>query len=143
MKYVVSWVDTSKAFRLLVFCSADLTVMQELRSILPWGVSYSDCVHSFVRGCFVGGFHETRNRRKRKRQERRHLTICVGCARDESIKAAEQQPRRRRRGLKHQLGYGTNAELLGRGQTRSRYDQHQQGHLSISYATVIHPLGRY
>lgn len=43
MKYVVSWVETSKAFRLLVFCSADLTVMHELRSILPCGVSYSDC----------------------------------------------------------------------------------------------------
>lgn len=42
MKYVVSWVETSRAFRLLVFCSADLTVMHELRSILPCGVSYSD-----------------------------------------------------------------------------------------------------
>ena len=42
MKYVVSWVDTSNAFRLLVFCSADFTVMHELRSILPCGVSYSD-----------------------------------------------------------------------------------------------------
>lgn len=44
MKYVVSWVETSRAFRLLVFCSADLTVMHELRSILPCGVSYSDCI---------------------------------------------------------------------------------------------------
>lgn len=55
MKYVVSWVETSRAFRLLVFCSADLTVMQELRSILPCGVSYSDCVKVSITGTATAG----------------------------------------------------------------------------------------
>lgn len=55
MKYVVSWVETSRAFRLLVFCSADLTVIHELRSILPCGVSYSDCV------CFGTGGNNSRS----------------------------------------------------------------------------------
>lgn len=49
MKYVVSCVETSRAFRLLVFCSADLTVIHELRSILPCGVSYSDCDRTATR----------------------------------------------------------------------------------------------
>ena len=50
IKKVVSGVDTSSAFRLCALYSADLTVIHDARSIMPWGVELSVCQSRDDRG---------------------------------------------------------------------------------------------
>jgi hypothetical protein len=67
IKYVVSCVDTSSAWRLLALNSALFTVMHRARSIMPWG-GLPSCLLKKSFDCF---------RIKWRRRQSRNHALCL------------------------------------------------------------------